>query len=141
MKKNSIPHWIILCFTAVLILSVAASAAVNYYENANDIMDDYGKLAETCAYVASNLFIYQWYNDGVLDSVESDAYTDAANTLRGLCKTYKLVTLSLYRVDLSVPARYYFFTFLPFWKRTKSFSRNTPCRRSRQKRFCREKRP
>ena len=70
MKKNSIPHWIILCFTAVLILSVAASAAVNYYENANDIMDDYGKLAETCAYVASNLFIYQWYNDGVSHLVQ-----------------------------------------------------------------------
>ena len=58
MKKNSIPHWIILCFTAVLILSVAASAAANYYENTNDIMDDNEKMAETCAYVVSNLFIY-----------------------------------------------------------------------------------
>ena len=113
MKKNSIPHWIILCFTAVLILSVAASAAVNYYENANDIMDDYGKLAETCAYVASNLFVYQWNNEEVLGSAGTEAYTDATNTLRGLCKTYKLVTLSLYRVDLSVPSRYYYFYVSP----------------------------
>lgn len=113
MKKNSISHWIILSFTAVLILSVAASAATNFYENANDIMGDYGELAETCAYVASNLFIYQWNYDEVLGSTGSDAYTDAANSLRGLCKTYKLDTLSLYRVEPSVPTRYYYFYVAP----------------------------
>ena len=46
MKKNSMRRWIILCFTAVLILSVAASAAANYFENSNDIMEDYGKIDE-----------------------------------------------------------------------------------------------
>ena len=113
MKKNSIRHWIILCFTAVLILSVAASAAANYYENTNDIMDDNEKMAETCAYVVSNLFIYQWNNDAVLGSGESKVYTDAANSLRGLCKTYRLDNLSIYRVDPSVPARCYYFYVSP----------------------------
>ena len=113
MKKNSIRHWIILCFTAVLILSVAASAAANYFENSHDIMEDYGRLAETCAYVASNLFVYQWNNDEVLGSTGTEAYTDAANSLRGLCKTYKLDTLSICRVEPSVPARYYYFYVSP----------------------------
>ena len=41
------------------------------------------------------------------------AYIDAANSLRGLCKTYKLDTLSICRVDPSVPARYYYFYVSP----------------------------
>ena len=123
MKKNSIRRWIILCFTAVLILSVAASAAVNYFENSNDIMEDYGHLAETCAYVASNLFVYQWNNDEVLGSVGTEAYMDAANSLRGLCKTYKLDTLSIYRVDPSVPARYYYFYVSPILEENQKLQR------------------
>ena len=123
MKKNSIRHWIILCFNAVLILSVAASAAANYFENSHDIMEDYGRLAETCAYVASNLFVYQWDNDEVLGSTGTEAYTDAANSLRGLCKTYKLDTLSICRVDPSVPARYYYFYVSPILEENQKFQR------------------
>lgn len=123
MKKNSIRRWIILCFTAVLTLSVAASAAANYFENSNDIMEDYGRLAETCAYVASNLFVYQWNNDEVLGSVGTKAYNDAANSLRGLCKTYKLDSLSIYRVDPSVPARYYYFYVSPVLEENQELQR------------------
>ncbi len=113
MKKNSIRRWIILCFTAVLILSVAASGMVNYYKNTYDAMEGYRRQSESCAYVASNLFVYQWNNDEVLSTTESEAYTDAAFSLRGLCKTFNLVSLSLYRVDPSVPARYYYFYVAP----------------------------
>lgn len=123
MKRKSIRHWIILCFTAVLILSVAASAAANYYGNSHDIMEDYGRLAETCAYVASNLFVYQWNNDEVLGSTGTEAYTDAANSLRGLCKTYKLDTLSICRVEPSVPARYYYFYVSPILEENQKLQR------------------
>ena len=103
MKSNSIKHWIVLCFTAILLFATVASAAAKFHEAYSSAIRYGEERATICAANVSHLMLHQWDMDAIFCSDDNEEYFEAQKVLRGLCKIYELA-FSLFLVkELFVP--------------------------------------
>lgn len=109
MKKDSINRWIILSFALILLMSIAMSAAINYYEAYNNAMRETGAQAQIFSDIVSQLFNHRWHMDRQEMTVRSDDYISARKTLQSLCQQFRMDYVSVYRVDPEMPSRYFYF--------------------------------
>jgi len=104
MKKNSISRWIILCFLCILLLSLAISAAADYFEASQSAIRESGELAKVFSEIVSNLLEHHWKLD---EPADSDAAASARRTLRSLCHCFGMDVVSVYTADPETPSRTY----------------------------------
>ena len=108
MKSNSIKHWIVLCFTAILLFATVASAAAKFHEAYSSAIRYGEERATICAANVSHLMLHQWDMDAIFCSDDNEEYFEAQKVLRGLCKIYELDNLYVYSIDPEAPSRYYY---------------------------------
>ena len=108
MKKNTIRHWIILSFTAILLLSVAMSAAINYREAYSSAMRQSENTAQIFADIVFQLLKHEWDLDELSQSAASGEYEEARKVFASLCKHFGMDYASIYRIDPEIPARKYY---------------------------------
>ena len=108
MKKRTINRRIRRCFIAILVLSIAASAAVNLYEAYRDTMQLRLEWAKVCANNMTYLLHYHWSLEELDESAESEKFLNARKTLRNICKNFQLDYVYLYSIDPETPSRYYY---------------------------------
>ena len=86
MNKRSIRRWITLCFSVILILSLAVTAAWNYYHTYSHIIDESRGAAESCASLV-RYSLDSWDID-VLSHAPDEQYRQDRSTLRALCQSF-----------------------------------------------------
>lgn len=108
MKKKSIRTWIILCFTGIFILSLAASVFVNYQENYRTVMERADKDMERCAGFANRGLAETDFNTLLSDENEI-RYKTARSHLMYCAKAFAIDTLLVYSMDHDTHFRHVFF--------------------------------
>ena len=107
MKKNTIKRWILLSFTAILLLSVTTSAVINYHEAYNGAMWESEDKAQILAGIVRQLLRHDWKLDELSCSAEDADNKEARKVFSSLCRRFGLDYLSIYRIDPDPPYRTY----------------------------------
>ena len=108
MKKNSINHWIMLWFTAILAISFAGTAVENYFATRDEMTAQAKKSVERCASIVSYL-LDRWDLDTVSDPSDPERYNEVRGILRNLCQSFGLDYLDIYTIDPMTETRVYLF--------------------------------
>ncbi|MBR4184555.1 MAG: hypothetical protein IKQ87_02215, partial [Clostridia bacterium] len=108
MKKRSVRQWITLCFSVILVLSVAVTAAWNYYYTYSRSVEESRKAAECCAGIVR--YSLNWWNVDVLSHTSDDElYRSERSTMRTLCQSFDFDYLYVYTVDPKAETRRFLF--------------------------------
>ncbi len=108
MKKRSVRQWITLCFSVILVLSVAVTAAWNYYYTYSRSVEESRKAAECCAGIVR--YSLNWWNVDVLSHTSDDEqYRSERSTMRTLCQSFDFDYLYVYTVDPEAETRRFLF--------------------------------
>lgn len=108
MKKDSINHWIMLWFTAILGVSVAVTAVQSYFAIRSEMTAQSGQLMEKCAGIVSDL-LDRWDLDTVSDPSDPERYNAARSILRNICRTFGLDYLEIYTIAPRTETRDFLF--------------------------------
>ena len=95
-----------LSFTLLLLLSVIASAVVDYFHASENIQDQDERLAECCSEIVTNL-LDSWDIHTVVST--DDLYWNRRDSLRNLCREFNMEYLYIYTIDRETQVRRYLF--------------------------------
>ncbi|MBQ3708123.1 MAG: SpoIIE family protein phosphatase [Clostridia bacterium] len=108
MKKRSIRQWITLCFSVILGLSVAVTAAWNYYHTYSRSVEESRKAAECCASLV-RYSLDSWDIDALMHASDDEQYRQERSTLRALSRSFDFEYLYIYTVDPETEVRHFLF--------------------------------
>jgi len=108
MNKRSIRRWITLCFTVILILSLAVTAAWNYYHTYSHILEESRDAAESCASLV-RYSLDSWDIDALMHASDDEQYRQERSTLRALSRSFDFEYLYIYTVDPETEVRHFLF--------------------------------
>nr|MCR4905831.1 HAMP domain-containing protein [Clostridiales bacterium] len=108
MNKRSIRRWITLCFSVILALSVAVTAAWNYYHVYSHIIEESRNAAESCADIVRYSLDY-WNIDELLCASDDEQYRNERSTIRTICQSFDFVYVYVYTIDPETEERRFLF--------------------------------
>ena len=106
MRKRSIRQWVTLWFTAILLLSLVATAGWNYYWTNRAALEVLENRAGTCSQIIGML-LEEWKLEDLSADGESQLYLRARAMMRSLCQFYRLDYIYVYQIDPETNFRHF----------------------------------
>ena len=106
MKQKSIKRWSTRIFTAILLVSLGATAGWDYYWTNRSAFKQADQNAGICTETVREL-LDEWELDELRRSSETELYRDARKDLRMICQRYRLDYLYVYTIDPQTNLRHY----------------------------------